>query len=236
MRRENHLVQLSKYETSDVYDRDRAAMALPLRRAAAKELAPRLAGSVLLAGWSAELQFTPPSAERIVVADVSPKVLKSVPKRNNVSVVCAEAGRLPFDLGTFDVVLAADILHHLAEDNSRETDMALREFIKNASNVLKREGTLLIFEPLVNVFLETLNRALFLPARVVMNARGVPVPCYYSLASLKEIVFDSGMVLASARRVPVPGDFMLTARYPDYTIPYSLLPVRFYLLECRKKI
>jgi len=74
--------------------------------------------------------------ERVVVADISPGMLSQARQRN-LETVCAPAEALPFADGSFDVVLCADALHHI-----KQQERALNE----VARVVKPGGTVVIQE------------------------------------------------------------------------------------------
>jgi demethylmenaquinone methyltransferase/2-methoxy-6-polyprenyl-1,4-benzoquinol methylase len=73
---------------------------------------------------------------RVVVADLSPGMLR-VARRRNLETAEASALHLPFKEGEFDVVLCTDALHHI-----KQIDRAIEEMCR----VLKPGGTILIQE------------------------------------------------------------------------------------------
>jgi len=76
---------------------------------------------------------------KVVLADISLNMLKLAVERaggeDNLSLVCSDAHRLPFDEGSFDCIIGLDLFCHL-EDPGR----ALREFHR----VLSDRGLLIL--------------------------------------------------------------------------------------------
>jgi SAM-dependent methyltransferase len=96
---------------------------------------------------------------------------------------CADAGRLPFADGSFDVVLIRDVLHHLADRTS-----ALRE----AHRVLKPGGRLTLVEPnrrsplvVLQAALVPAERGLFMSTAERLRAE--LVACGFDLTASDEI-------------------------------------------------
>ena len=91
--------------------------------------------------------------------DLTPAMLARVPRRPNVQVYTADAARLPFGAGTFDVVSAYSFFHHL-----QDLDPVLAE----AHRVLRPGGCLYVdLEP---------NRHFWLNAMSVRDAVGPSTP------------------------------------------------------------
>jgi SAM-dependent methyltransferase len=120
---------------------------------------------------------------RLVGADLSQAMAAAGRRRHVVAggppglVVCAEAGRLPFADGSFDLVLAVDALHHLA---------GLGETLREVRRVLApRAGTFVAVEPNV------LNPVVLAAHLVPPEERGALRPNHpWAVAAGLRAVFD----------------------------------------------
>ena len=79
--------------------------------------------------------------EHVVGIDFSAEALFFCRSRNLSNLICGDATYLPLQRETFDVIMALDLIEHLAADTQ-----ALREFAR----VLRPGGTLIIFAPAFN--------------------------------------------------------------------------------------
>jgi demethylmenaquinone methyltransferase/2-methoxy-6-polyprenyl-1,4-benzoquinol methylase len=84
-----------------------------------------------------------PLVDDLVVTDVSAGMLAQARGKDDLDLSLAHAETLPFADGAFDRVLVVDALHHFC-DQSR----AIAELLR----VLKKNGTLVIEEPDLNLF------------------------------------------------------------------------------------
>jgi SAM-dependent methyltransferase len=75
---------------------------------------------------------------RVVSADFSPLALQFSRRRGLNHLLCADAMRLPFEVGTFDTIVSMDVLEHIPDDA-----LALREFYR----VLKPGGRVILTVP-----------------------------------------------------------------------------------------
>jgi ubiquinone/menaquinone biosynthesis C-methylase UbiE len=73
-----------------------------------------------VSGWATDRDFT----SRVVATDISLQILTLFPRVGVASLVTADARRLPFADGSFDVVTSSMLLHHL---NRPDAIAALRE-------------------------------------------------------------------------------------------------------------
>lgn len=233
--RENHNVSRNYYETQGpLHGEEFARQNGHIRKAIVPLLARRVKGRTLLVGWSPTLMFTPPAAERFVVADFAFNVLKKTPRRLNVGVVCAKAEQLPFDRGTFDTVMMVGLLHHLAEDNNVETDSMTHNALGEAARMMKRDAKLYIVEPLVGPFLEVVLRSFYFIARLFLNKRGLPMMCLFSRENLKVMLGNEGLELKYATPIGMDGVVPVSWFLPKFRLRYNYLPQKIYLLEVHK--
>lgn len=105
------------------------------------ELLAPLSGTVLEvgAGTGANLAHYPPAVSRLVLAEPDPSMRRRLARRagNRAEVIDAAAEKLPFDDGTFDVVVGTLVLCSV-----RAPDLALAEIRR----VLKPHGRLVFIE------------------------------------------------------------------------------------------
>ncbi len=73
----------------------------------------------------------------VVVADVTPQMLRRVPADPSISVRLTAAEALPFPDGHFDGLLCSDAFHHFRDQDAAAAEMA---------RVLKAGGCMLVFE------------------------------------------------------------------------------------------
>lgn len=71
----------------------------------------------------------------VTLSDISEKMCETAKKKYNCSVVCCDAENLKFPDGTFDTVIASEVIYYLDHPEL---------FIKEAFRVLKKGGRLLI--------------------------------------------------------------------------------------------
>lgn len=235
MQRDNRTMRLAHYETGALEEELKFKdEALLFRKALMPVLVPRLTGKVLCAGWSNTLMPTPPGAQLFVVVDFAAVPLKTVPRRGNVKVIQAELERLPFDIGTFDAILVPNLLNLLAEDSSQHTDRVVSAVFKELSRVMRGDGTMYIIEPMVNPLFETLNRALYPLLAMAMNRMGRPARSYYSLSSIKEVLFDAKLKYV-AEPVNISGNIGVFGFLPGLRVPATAMPWKHYLIHARKR-
>lgn len=208
--------------------------ALLYRKALLPALTPRLTGKVLCAGWSTTLMPTPPGASVFVVVDFATPPLKAIPKRPNVKPIRAELERLPFDIGTFDAILVPNLMNLMAADTSAETDTAVAAILKELTRVMKGDGTMYFIEPLMHPVVETLNRAVYPLLNMAMSRMGRPSRIYYSLSSMKEILYDAKLKCV-AEPINIPGKTGVFGFLPNLRMPASALPWKHYLIHARKR-
>jgi hypothetical protein len=206
-----------------------------LKQGAAPLLARRANGKTLLIGWSPTLKLTPPQADPMVVVDFSLSSLQHVPERTNVLKARAAAGALPFDRGIFDSVFMINLLHHLAEDSTVETDRMMRGILQDTARVMRRSSKLFILEPLVSPFIETLNRIFYFPLRILFNARKIPMICFYSLPNLKEALSEAGLELVYSTPVGFDAPIPISWFFPNIRMNAQWMPQKITLLEIKKK-
>jgi len=236
MVRNNHHISQTYFELRGATDGGKFANEnAALRRAVAPVLARRASGRALMVGWSPTLMFTPPAAERFVIADFAAGMLRNVPRRPNVTSVCAKAERLPFDRGCFDTVFTVGLLHHLAEDNTVETDTIIHATLKEIARVMHRESAFYIVEPFVSPFLEVVNRALFFLARLFMNGRGLPMMCLFSIRNLESMLENVGLELRYDTPIGIDARVPVSWFASNFKLPYRFLPQKIHLLEVHKK-
>ncbi|MFA6450969.1 MAG: class I SAM-dependent methyltransferase [bacterium] len=236
MKRDNHETARAYFDVLGYESGERFASDNELLRTSILPLlAKRAKGRTLLAGWSPTLKFTPPTSSHLVVADFAPRVLKCVPKRPNTDVICATVESLPFESYVFDTIFMLGILHHLTEDNTVETDKVLHNMFFEMSRLMRRDSRLYILEPFVSPFLEVVNRTLFFPMRMLMNSRGLPMMCFFSIPNLKMLLDDSGMELLYKTPVGIGGKIPVSWFLPTRKIDYRYLPQKIFLLEIKKK-
>lgn len=88
-------------------------------------------------------QFLNGDKRRVVIADLSEKMLVQAGLKQELDLVCSESERLPFLNGTFDRVVMVDALHHVADQQQTITELW---------RVLKKGGRILIEEPDIRRF------------------------------------------------------------------------------------
>lgn len=88
-------------------------------------------------------QFMVGQAERVVVADLSRKMLSEARRKDGLLTVCSHTERLPFGEGAFARIIMVDALHHVC--NQQET-------IEELWRALRPGGRLVIEEPDVRSF------------------------------------------------------------------------------------
>jgi len=236
LKRENSDISLDYYETRAMADAlEFARVDDVLKQGTAPLLARRASGSTLLIGWSPTLNLTPPQADPMVVVDFSFNSLQHVPDRKNVLKARAAAGALPFDRGSFDTVFMINMLHHLAEDNTVETDRAMRLILQDTARVMKRSSKLFILEPLVSPFFEVLNRILYFPLRLLLNARRMPMVCFYSLPNLKEALSEAGLELVYSTPIGFDAPIPVSWFFPNIRMNPKWMPQKITLLEIKKR-
>ena len=236
MKHENQEIARSFYETLDEREEKLVADRMDaLRKAALPLLTPLLRGRALCLGRHQALRLSPPAADLFVIADFSATSLSRAPRRPNLLRVCARAAALPFDIGSFDTVVMPGILHHLAEDTVAETNAMLQAALNESARVLKREGRLVVFEPSVSPFMESVIRSLFLPARLAINRYGLPMMCPVSVQSIAQMCSEAGIVVKNTRRVEVESPVSVSWFLPDWRLPYPLMPWKFHLIEGVKR-
>lgn len=235
MNKDNRNMLQAHYETGALSEealfKDEALL---FRKALLPALTPRLVGKVLCAGWSTTLMPTPPGASDFVVVDFAAAPLKAVPKRPNVKPIMADLERLPFDIGTFDAILVPNLLSQLAGDSAAETDTAVAAILKELARVMKGDGTMYFIEPMMNPIVETLNRALYPLLNMAMSRMGRPARVYYSLSSMKEILFDAKLKCV-AEPINIPDKIGVFGFLPNLRLPASALPWKHYLIHARKR-
>ncbi len=82
-------------------------------------------------------QFLHPAAQ-VIVADISPTMLRFAATKDGLQTACAQAERLPFPNGAYDRVLIVDALHHVFQQEAALTEMW---------RVLAPGGRLVVEEP-----------------------------------------------------------------------------------------
>lgn len=88
-------------------------------------------------------KFLVGAGRKVVIADLSEKMLSQASSKEKLECVCSESERLPFGDGIFDRVLMVDALHHVADQ---------RQTIADLWRVLKVGGKILIEEPDIRRF------------------------------------------------------------------------------------
>jgi len=235
MKRQNQQISRAYYETLDPANEAQVSDPLvEMRKAVLPLLAPAVRGRALCVGWSPAIRLTPPAADLFVVVDFSLRSLMGIPRRPNIVRICAEGAALPFDRGMFDTVVLLDIIHHLAEDDLAETDMQVAKATGDAVRVLGRNGTLLVFEPVLHPMAEAVERSLFLPMQFFMNQKSIPLSCMYSEESLVRLFEEAGAVLETSRRITLQEKLPISRFLPRWKLPPSFMPQKHTLLTFRK--
>ncbi len=236
MKRNNYTVSVEFYEQPRGAVKESCEEAAKdLRRNVLPALARRAQGRTLMLGWSDTLRLTPPQADHFVALDFAHRVLRRVPGRPNLSRVCAEAVQLPFDRGTFDTVFMTGLIHHLAEDTPMLSDRMMSRILTEVARVMKRDTRLYVLEPFVPSGVEVLNRVFFSAARRVMNMRGMPMVCFYSVGNFRVALDNNNLELLYV--TPVEFDCKVPAGWmkPGARVSPALMPQKVKLLEIRKK-
>ncbi|MBD3288164.1 methyltransferase domain-containing protein [candidate division KSB1 bacterium] len=113
---------------------------------------------------------------KVIISDLSLKMLSQVDKKNSLIPVAAHAECLPFADNTFDRIVVVDALHHFCSQ---------QESLANLIRVLKPGGRMVIEEP-------DIRR---LPARLIAIAEKILLMRSHFLSppEIEKILYESGV-------------------------------------------
>lgn len=219
---------------SDEYSKLIVESQLQIYRNVNPVLTRRVRGRTLTLGSGPVMNFGDLNVEYVVSLDISYGMLSKLPRRPKVIRVNADAQALPFDRGTFDVVVVPFLIHHMAQDDVLDTDRALTYMLGEAGRVLRRDGRLIIVDLFIPPILEVFERSFYRPALHLLNRSGRPMMYFYSLPNFNAILSNCKLAMAFDQVIGMEDKIMPTLLFPKFKIPARYHPARFHILEVTK--
>jgi len=143
--------------------------------------------------------------------DESDKYIKIAKKNITAKFICADVLKLKIK-EKYDVIIIMAVLHHLIGKSRKKSRELAEKAIKNCLNILKKGGSLIIFEPVFSNYL--MMDILFYLKKIlskISNKRitlfdhwnniGVPVVSYFSKESLIKIVKQNGGITEKSKYI-----------------------------------
>lgn len=197
-------------------------------------LTRRVKGCVLTLGSGPVMNFAATNTDRVVCLDISHNMLAKLPPFEKIDRVCADAQFLPFDIASFDFVVAPFLIHHMAQDSVALTDHAVTLMLTEVNRVLRRDGRLIIADLFIPAIFEAFERSLYGPACLLANKYSKPMMYFYSISNFKEILYNARLSLQFDQIVRMKEKIMPTLLLPKFKVPASAHPARFHIIEATK--
>jgi len=197
-------------------------------------LTRRVSGRTLSLGSGPVMNFADTKTDHVVCADISFNMLTQLPVRPKISRVNADAQALPFDVATFDVIVIPFLIHHMAQDDTQQTDAAIARMFAECARVLRKSGRILIADLFIPPWIEAFERFLYHPACYLLNKRERPMMFFYSLANITELLADCKLAVAFDQTVRIQEKIMPTLLIPSFKIDAKYHPAKFHILEVTK--
>lgn len=197
-------------------------------------LTRRVRGRTLCIGSGPVMNFADTNATHVVCADISFNMLTKLPSREKISRVNADARALPFDIGTFDVVVVPFLMHHMAMDSVIETDKTIEKLFGEACRVLRRNGRLVIVDLFISPFLEAFERSFYGPAVYFLHLKRRPMMYFYSIDNIVELLANARLGVSSDNVIEMQEKIMPTLLFPKFKVSPKLHPAKFHIIEAGK--
>ena len=211
----------------------------PLYDAVRSELDASVAGKAVLdVGNGGVFPYDRSLAASVTVLDISPAMLDRAPE-GVVKIVSDARSMAACRDESFDTVIFNLSLHHIAAGTLRETTAGVLQALREGFRTLRPGGDLIVYEPVLGPAPHALERALFRPARWLLERAGVPMVFFQSRESLTSLLASAcGLapeaVSVTPARVAGWSD-PLGGTFPGLLLwPAALHPTRFALFRARK--
>jgi SAM-dependent methyltransferase len=183
--------------------------------------------------------FLSPQADFYVGLDLSLEMLKKA-KGGNIYLVCGDALFLPFKKQVFNTVLYSSLLHHLTGKRVKHTTQRVKVALLQAHRCLETGGNILIVEPCLPFFLETIERLFFLFIKIFSFFTRQPEALLFSEETLKKMMNESsyGQVQCDEADPEEKKSREWTTLFmnlPFLKVPKILVPATWMVLEGRKQ-
>ena len=197
---------------------------------------PLLKGRVLDVGSGGITDFRGGMFHLYIALDLSLGMLSGLQQDQRIKAVCADAIRLPFRSGSFDVVIYRAVLHHLNPEGEglQEMENILGRVLLEARRVLGRDGKIVVIEPCLSVFFERVERWLASFIRLGTRLAGLPYVFLFSTGRLSLLLKAGGWT--DLELMPIAGsgqawDWITPVLgLPFLKIPRWLVPSQIYFI------
>ena len=220
----------SEFFARDTYNRH--AERLDSHRLIREALTRELAGTnrLLDVGNGGVFEYDPAVVNEVVAVDLFLDGTGDYPA--NVTARRGDALALTEEPGAFDVVLEAFLYHHLTGRRPADSIANVRRAISEAARMIVPGGRLVIAESCIPRTLYPLERALYVPLRLLAATRllgGHPATLQLPIGVLRALVAEQ-LSVERSEEIPL-GRWVTQFGRP---FPAALTPVRAHLIVARK--